>query len=136
MRIVISSDARLLHILRGVVRWHALAAGFSEAEADSLAMAIDEAAGNVIRYTYSGGQDGRLALEIHRLADRLEFILEDWGPKVRSDQIGPRSLEDVRPGGLGTHFVNCFMDSSRYDPDVAEGNRLKMVKYLPRKEAS
>jgi anti-sigma regulatory factor (Ser/Thr protein kinase) len=136
MRIAISSEARLLHILRGVARWRALAAGFSEPDADCLAMAIDEAAANVIRHTYGGRQDGRLALEIHRLPDRVEFVLEDWGPKVHSDQIRPRSLEHVRPGGLGTYFINCFMDSSTYDPDFAEGNRLKMVKYLPRKGAS
>jgi anti-sigma regulatory factor (Ser/Thr protein kinase) len=133
MRIAISSEARLLHILRGVARWRALAAGFSEQDADCLATTINEAAANVIRHTYGGRQDGRLALEIHRLPDRLEFVLEDWGPKVDPDQVRPDSLEDVRPGGLGTHFINSCMDSSTYDPDFAEGNRLKMVRYLPRK---
>ena len=128
-----SSETRLLHILRGVARWRALAAGFSEPDADRLAMAINEAAANVIRHTYGGRQDARLALEIHRHPDRLEFVLEDGGPKVDSDHIRPRSLEDVRPGGLGTFFISSCMDSTAYDPDFAEGNRLKMVKYLPRK---
>ena len=133
MRIVINSESRLLHILRGVVRLHAQEAGFSEADAEGLAMAIDEAAANVIRHTYGERSDARLALEIRTLSDRLEFDLEDWGPKVCAEQIHHRPLEDVRPGGLGTYFISCFMDTSSYDQNFAEGNRLKMIKYLPRK---
>jgi anti-sigma regulatory factor (Ser/Thr protein kinase) len=96
-------------------------------------MAIDEAAANVIRHTYGEQHDNRLALEIRAFPDRLEFVLEDWGPKVRSEQIRPRPLDDVRPGGLGTFFINSFVDASSYDEGFAEGNRLKMVKYLPGK---
>jgi len=96
-------------------------------------MAINEAAANVIRHTYGQQCGGRLALEIRTLPDRLEFVLEDWGPKVRSEQIRPCSLEEVRPGGLGTFFINCYMDLISYEGDCAEGNRLKMVKYLARK---
>lgn len=133
MRIAINSEPRLLYVLRGVVRFHAQKAGFSEPEAECLAMAIDEAAANVIRHTYGSRSDARLALAIRAFSDRLEFDLEDWGPKVCAEQIRPRPLEDLRPGGLGTYFIRCFMDSSSYDRDFAEGNRLKMVKYLPRK---
>jgi len=96
-------------------------------------MAIDEAAANVIRHTYGGREDARLALEIKKFPDRLEFLLEDWGPKVRAEQIRPRPLDEVRPGGLGTFFINSFMDACSYDPEFAEGNRLRMVKYFPGK---
>jgi anti-sigma regulatory factor (Ser/Thr protein kinase) len=133
MRIALSSEPRLLHILRGVVRCRAQEAGFSESDAECLAMAIDEAAANVIQHTYGERRDACLALEVRSFSDRLEFVLEDWGPKVCSGQIRPRPLEDVRPGGLGTFFIRSFMDSSSYDPDFAEGNRLRMVKYLPGK---
>lgn len=136
MRVVMTSEARLLHILRGVVRWRTREAGFPVSDAESLAMAIDEAAANVIRHTYGERADGRLALEIRTFPDRVEFVLEDWGPKVRAEQIRPRPLDDVRPGGLGTFFINSFMDTSSYDEDFAEGNRLKLVKYLPRKVAT
>jgi anti-sigma regulatory factor (Ser/Thr protein kinase) len=134
MRIAISSEPRLLNILRGVVRFRAQEAGFSESNADCLAMAIDEAAANIIRHTYGGRQDALLALEVHPFADRLEFILEDWGPKVREDLIRPRPLDDVRPGGLGTFFIASFMDEFTYDRDCNEGNRLRLVKHLSRKE--
>lgn len=135
MRIVLSSQPRLLHILRGVVRWVAVGSGFPETEADSLAMAINEAAANVIRHTYANREDARLALEFLRFPDRLEFLLEDWGPKVRVECIRPRPLDEVRPGGLGTFLINTLMDACSFDPSFTEGNRLRMVKYFPRKTA-
>jgi anti-sigma regulatory factor (Ser/Thr protein kinase) len=133
MRIAIDSEPRLLRVLRGVVRLRAQEAGFSKSEAERLAMAIDEAAANIILHTYGSRPDARLALEIRRFGDRLEFILEDWGPKICEEQVRPRSLEDVRPGGLGTFFISSFMDECSYDRDFRDGNRLRLVKYLSRK---
>jgi sigma-B regulation protein RsbU (phosphoserine phosphatase) len=133
MRIAIGSEPRLLSILRSVVRFRAQEAGFADNQAERLAMAIDEAAANIIRHTYGGRPDDRLALEVREYRDRLEFILEDWGPKVCENLIHPRSLEDLRPGGLGTLIIASFVDESSYDPEFKNGNRLKLVKYLSRK---
>jgi anti-sigma regulatory factor (Ser/Thr protein kinase) len=133
MRIVISSDPRLLQVLRAVVTYCAQEAGFAASDAESLAMAVDEAASNVIRHTYGNRLDATLALEVCTRPDRLEFVLEDSGPRVQPEVHQPRALEDVRPGGLGTFFIKCFMDASSYDESFAGGNRLKMVKYLSRK---
>ena len=135
MRIVLDSQPRLLNILRAVVKFQAQEAGISKTDAEHVALAIDEAAANVIRHTYCGRRDGRLALEVRHLPDRLEFLLEDWGPKVREELIRPRPLEELRPGGLGTFFIYSLMDECSYDPDFEEGNRLKLVKFLSRKGA-
>jgi serine/threonine-protein kinase RsbW len=136
MRIVMSSQSRLLHVLRSVVRWLAVKSGFPEPEAESLAMAVDEAAANVIQHTYGERDDTQLALELRKFPDRLEFLLEDWGPRVRSKEIQPRRLDEIRPGGLGTFFISSFMDACSYDRDFASGNRLRMVKYFPRKASA
>jgi anti-sigma regulatory factor (Ser/Thr protein kinase) len=135
MRIVLSSDPRLLNILRAVVRYCAQETGFTTEEADCMAMAIDEAASNVIRHAYGNRRDERLALEIASFPDRIEFVLEDSGPKVQAGILQPRSLEEVRPGGLGTYFIKCFMDETSFDEHFPGGNRLKLVKYLTRKAA-
>ena len=136
MKIVISSEPKLLYILRGVVRCRAEAAGFAASDADCLAMAIDEAAANIIRHAYGNRRDARLALEIQTFPDRLEFVIEDTGPKVQPEAIRPRALDEVRPGGLGTFFIHCFMDASSYDESFTGGNRLRLVKYVPRKGPS
>jgi anti-sigma regulatory factor (Ser/Thr protein kinase) len=133
MKITISSEPKLLRILRGAVRWQARENGFSETEADCLALAIDEAACNVIQHTYSNRPGMMLSLEMFNYPDRIEFILEDSGPKVKADSVRPRALDDLRPGGLGTLFIQTFVDSSCYDASYCEGNRLKLVKFLPGK---
>jgi anti-sigma regulatory factor (Ser/Thr protein kinase) len=133
MKIAISSEPKLLHILRGVVRWQAGERGFSEADADCLALAIDEAASKVIHQTYAGHRGNTLSLEIVAYPDRMEFILEDSGPKVPEDAMRLRSADDVRRGGLGTLFIQTYMDTTCYDASYGEGNRLKLVKFLPGK---
>jgi len=135
MRIVLSSDPRLLNILRAVVRYRAQEIGFTTEEADCMAMAIDEAASNVIRHAYGNRRDASLALEIAAFPDRIEFVLEDSGPKVPPEVLQPRSVDEVRPGGLGTFFIKCFMDVTSFDEDFPAGNRLKLVKYLSGKAA-
>jgi anti-sigma regulatory factor (Ser/Thr protein kinase) len=132
MRIVISSDPRLLQVLRAVVTYQAQEAGFAASDAEGLAMAVDEAASNVIRHTYGNRRDATLALEIRTYPERIEFDLEDSGPAVQSQAVQPRALEDVRPGGLGTFFIKCFVDASSYDESFSGGNRLRLVKYLSR----
>lgn len=131
MRIAISSEPKLLPILRGAVRWQAREHGFSETDADGLALAIDEAAGNVIRYTYAGRPEMMLSLEIVAHPDRLEFLLEDSGSKVQAKAARFPSPEDVCPGGLGTPFIQTAIDTTCYDPGYGAGNRLKLVKFLP-----
>jgi anti-sigma regulatory factor (Ser/Thr protein kinase) len=133
IRVVMGSEPRLLNILRAVVVFRAQEAGLSYPEAEYLALAVDEAAANIIRHTYGGRHDALLALEVRNLPDRLEFLLEDWGPKVCEELIRPRPLDDLRPGGLGTFFIYSFMDECSYEQDCQEGNRLKLVKFLSRK---
>jgi anti-sigma regulatory factor (Ser/Thr protein kinase) len=130
LRVVISSEARLLHILRCVVRYRAQDAGVAPPDVDSMAMAIDEAASNIIRHTYGDRPDARLALEIRTFPDHLEFLMEDSGPKVPPGAWQPRALDEIRPGGLGTYFINRFMDGVSYDDDFPGGNRLRLVKYF------
>ena len=133
MRMLMSSQPRLLHILRAVVKWLVVESGFPESDADCLAMAINEAVANVIRHTYGDCDEAPLALVFRKFPDRVEFLLEDWGPRVDSERIRPRPLDEVRPGGLGTFFISSYMDTCCYDKDFVEGNRLRMVKYFPRK---
>ena len=130
LRIVITSEARLLHILRCAVRFCAQGAGVPASDMDCLTMAIDEAASNIIRHVYKNQPSGRLGLEIRAFPDRMEFTLEDSGPKVSPESWRPRTLEDVRPGGLGTYFIKCFMDEISYDEDFPKGNRLRLIKYF------
>jgi anti-sigma regulatory factor (Ser/Thr protein kinase) len=135
IRMVISTQPRLLHILRGVVKYYAHEGGFSDSEVNALALAVDEAATNVIRHTYQGSPSGKMALEVMDYADRLEFVIEDSGPKVQPERIRHRPLNEVRPHGLGTYFIKCLTDRCSYDDAFTEGNRLRLVKYKGNKRS-
>jgi len=130
LRIVITSEARLLNVLRSAVRFSAHSAGVPSSDVDCLTMAVDEAASNIIRHVYKDQPSGHLKLDVRAFADRIEFTLEDSGPKVSPGSWRPRTLDDVRPGGLGTFFIKCFMDEISYDEDFPEGNRLRLVKHF------
>ena len=51
----------------------------------------------------------------------MEFILEDSAPKVKPEAIRPRSLDDIRPGGLGTFFIHSYMDKCTFDEQFTQG---------------
>ena len=92
LRIVITSEARLLHILRCAVRFCAQEAGVSASDMDCLTMAIDEAASNIIRHVYKDEPSGRLGLEIRAFPDRMEFTLEDSCPNISPQSSPPPTL--------------------------------------------
>ena len=58
----------------------------------------------------------------------------DHGQGVRPEQLSGRALEDVKPGGLGTHMIREIMDEMDYAP--LEGrNELRLWKKRADKKA-
>lgn len=93
-------------------------------------LAVDEACQNIIRHAYKGGE-GDLVLHVEREDDLLVIRLMDFAPPVEVAKIKPRSLDDVRPGGLGTHLMRSIMDRVDFLPPPAGiGNLLQMVKRI------
>ncbi|HUZ47814.1 MAG TPA: hypothetical protein VMW54_14345 [Terriglobia bacterium] len=131
MKIAISSELRLLPILRGAVKSQASENGFSDADSDCLALAIEEAASHVACQAYAGQPANMLSVEIVAYPDRLEFVLEGLAPKAGPELAEPHSPDEIRPGGSGTRFNST--DFSCYDACHREGNRLRLVKFLPAK---
>ena len=125
------AQAEHLKDIRAVVGEAALRCGCVEKEAQDIVLAVDEACQNVIRHAYGGEPGGEMIVEVRRIGDGIEVRLTDFAETVDPSTIKPRSLDDVRPGGLGTHFINEIMDEVRYlVPPEGRGNRLKMVKRI------
>ena len=98
-----------------------------------LVLAVDEACQNVIRHAYKGDTEGEITLEIRRDGDDLVVLLRDFAETVDPEKIKPRDLEDIRPGGLGTHLIQEIMDEVEFAPPPGNsGNLLRMVKRLVR----
>jgi anti-sigma regulatory factor (Ser/Thr protein kinase) len=60
--------------------------------------------------------------------DRLTVRLRDFGKKADARKIAPRDLKDIRPGGLGTHFIRTVFDTMCYDTSVLQGTELILEK--------
>ena len=51
-------------------------------------------------------------------------ILRDFAECIDVETVKPRELDDLCPGGLGTHFIAEVMDQVEFMPQPAEGGNL------------
>ena len=125
----LQSDPRLLHIVRSMVGQSASLCGFSEEETQFIILAVDEACTNVIKHAYHGRTDGQFAICCKERGDGIEFLLRDLGTPCDSARFPKRSLDEVRPGGLGLPLIQAVMDQVEFRR--GEGwNELFMAKSL------
>ncbi len=149
LRIV--SDPAYLCVVRAAAERYCLLVGFDAESAHAVSLALDEALANVINHGY-GGQAGQpIHVELQMDAgpgaeqaepsrpradngqgERLCIRVRDFGRQVPADQIAPRPLEQIRPGGLGVHIIRTVMDSVRYRRRGLAGMELCMTKRRPR----
>ncbi|HSW44468.1 MAG TPA: ATP-binding protein [Phycisphaerae bacterium] len=108
--------------------------GFDEPDVSAIALAIDEAVANVIRHGYEGRPGHPIEIIFDRLNNRegpgLEVRICDRGRQVAPATIVGRELDDVRPGGLGTHIIRTVMDEVEYSLRQPEGMQVRLVKRL------
>ncbi len=94
-----------------------------------LVLAVNEACMNVIQHGYKGDPKGEMILEILNNSGELEFRLTDFAETVDPAKVKPRPLDEIRPGGLGTYFIQRIMDEVRFAvPESGKGNLLIMKK--------
>lgn len=123
------SDPDRLRSVRETVKDIARANGCGDKLAADLVIAVNEACMNIMQHAYKGDVNGQIVLEVLRVGQVLEFRLRDFAAPADLDQIRPRDLADVRPGGLGTHFIRAIMDDCEY-AHAERGNVLRMRKKI------
>lgn len=119
-----SSLAAVRERLRGFLE----DAGFGEEENARIVLAIDEACTNIIRHAHRG-ELKPVSLCMERFEERVVFVLQDSGTPCDPEMIQPRSLREVRPGGLGVHIIREVFDVVEYMP-LEEGTRLTLEKRI------
>jgi anti-sigma regulatory factor (Ser/Thr protein kinase) len=117
-----------LVLVRTMVQRVAEISGCSEDLAQRLVIALNEACMNIIQHAYKGIEEGHFILEVRRKENILYFRLEDAAPPINLESVKSRELDDVRPGGLGVHFIHEIMDTCTIGhlPD-GRGNYLEMT---------
>ena len=136
LKLELRSQPRLLCVVRGALEPLMEQLGFSEEYNRAVIRAVDEAVSNIMKHSYQGQPDQPIELYCSRLekCDKsdaeqgVEILLFDCGPKVDTTKIEPRSLDEVRPGGLGLHIIRASMDAVEYKR-AGRLNRLRLVKF-------
>ena len=131
VQITVASRPDKLRLVRSVVTEAAVACGCGETCIHEIVIAVDEACQNVIRHAYGGDPDKEILIDVRREGDRIAFNIIDYAAPVDVSKVKPRSLDELRPGGLGTHFIAECMDDARFrSPPKGAGNRLWMIKKI------
>jgi anti-sigma regulatory factor (Ser/Thr protein kinase) len=126
--LIVPSQPRYLFVIRSAIYPIVIDAGFSKKEAHKIVLAVDEACSNIIKYAYEGDHSKTIELKISVDQGTLAIELKDSGKKPDVAKIAPRKLDDIRPGGLGTHFMAEVFDRIDYDTSGEAGTVLTLVK--------
>jgi anti-sigma regulatory factor (Ser/Thr protein kinase) len=131
------SNPKWLSVARAAVERLTETQGFPIAQCRSITRAVDEALTNIVRHSYHNRPDQPIAMYFRRAHRRhdgqvqqgLEILLCDRGPTVDPCKLQGRPLDEIRPGGLGLHFIQQAMDTVEY-ARKGPTNRLRLIKYL------
>jgi len=140
--LTVPARAESLKLVRRAVSETSTACGFSHEQCQDLVLAVDEACQNVVRHAYGGvnrgdrsergdQSQGDIAVDLRREKGSFVILIRDYAPAVDVKKIKPRDLDDVRPGGLGVHFIREVMDTVEHlPPPDGQGNLLRLIKAI------
>ncbi len=126
--LTVPSQPRYLYVIRSALHPLILEAGFTKKDARKIVLAVDEACSNIIKHAYGGDPGGTITMTVEDAREDFTVKLRDLGKKVDASKIAPRDLDDIRPGGLGSHFMKAVFDTVFFDTTLGEGTLLTLVK--------
>ena len=131
MEIRFPAKAERLTLVRALVKRAAQTVGCNDSLGEQLVIAVNEACMNVIQHAYRGYDTGEIVLEIYHAGSQIRFRLVDFAAPIDLDKVKSRALEDIRPGGLGVHFISEIMDEFKIGHlEDGNGNYLEMKKSI------
>ncbi len=131
--ITIPSHPKFLSLVREVTVTMGNLHGIDATALEHIKLAVDEVCSNVIRHAYLGDTRKKIVVKYRVTVKRFEVIIEDSGIKARPASVEGRDLDDVRPGGLGVHFIRRAFDIFEFDEKKKKGNRTRLVLNLKEK---
>jgi serine/threonine-protein kinase RsbW len=115
--------------------------GFDAGEVFHIELACDEACTNVIQHAYGGEGKGDIRVSWDMSNGAFTIVIRDKGREFDPDSVpqphipdGPDDIDSLRIGGLGIHFMRTLMDRVTFTFEAGKGNKLVMIKNLPRDE--
>ena len=133
MRIL--SKPHCISAVKSAIEAMALAMGMKENDGADTALAVHEALANVIKHGYGNKPDQpiqiRVSYQTYQARKAIQVVIEDESNQINLNEIKSRSLEEVRPGGLGVHIIQRIMDQVEYSHrGTGSGLRLTISKFI------
>ena len=92
-----------------------------ENDQEKLILVISEAAQNIIKHAYENKDSSdKMRLQISYNNNELQIDLYDKGKLVIEEDVKPRDLDDIKPGGLGTFFIKQVMDEIIFNKEKTD----------------
>jgi anti-sigma regulatory factor (Ser/Thr protein kinase) len=111
----VPSQTEFLGVVRDATRHMAEGAGFDRSTAEQIALAVDEAATNVIEHAYQGATDRVVEVRYEDRGESFKVDVIDNGatidPKAMPRVDLDKFVSERRKGGLGVHLMSTIMDS-------------------------
>ena len=100
--------------------------------AKEIELAVDEAASNIIKHGYNiENKNNKIEIKLEIIKKKLFVHLFDNAVPVNQDKIKHRNLEDIKPGGLGSYFINNIMDEVKWEAKSKDWiNHLILIKKI------
>ena len=97
----------------------------------NIQLGVDEAVTNIIKHSYKEeNKKNIIEVELEFSENKVIIHLYDNGTPVNEEKIKPRELSDVKPGGLGTYFINKIMDEVKWKKSDKWVNHLTLAKNI------
>tara|TARA_A100001388_G_scaffold76662_1_gene54695 strand:+ start:1904 stop:2338 length:435 start_codon:yes stop_codon:yes gene_type:complete len=95
---------------------------------DELVLAIAEAAQNIVKHAYKDNQDSNdiMVVKISCEDNKLQIAFYDMGTPVDPKKVKHREIDNIKPGGLGTFFIQEIMDAVEFK----DGKRKPWINHL------
>ena len=95
---------------------------------DELVLAIAEAAQNIVKHAYKDNQDSNdiMGVKISCEDKKLQIAFYDMGTPVDPKKVKHREIDNIKPGGLCTFFIQEIMDAVEFK----DGKRKPWINHL------
>ena len=100
---------------------------------EELVLAIAEAAQNIVKHAFKNNANANelMVVQISCENKKLEIAFYDRGTPVDPKKVKHREIDNVKPGGLGTFFIQEIMDAVEFrDGNKPWINHLVLTKQL------
>lgn len=133
MELRFPSENRYLHMVHQLTKNLAESTGFETVEAEQIALAVDEAATNVIEHAYGGEPGHEIEVHFDPEGESLNIVIFHEGEALDSVPVPEFDLDKLvaekRKGGLGLTIMRQMMDKVEHGRAGTGKNMCVMVRY-------